>query len=110
LNTGWISDWEIGPYGTEGRLCIAGRVGAQPELTPDDNLPVWLDLKWVYMLERNGRHEETRTPDLYRVNLVVITNTKTYKALAALKIPVSRARSGIMCPFCALALGFCALE
>jgi hypothetical protein len=54
--------------------------------------------------------EETRTPDLYRVKLVVLTNTKTYKTLAAIKIPVSRARAGIMCPYCALELGFCALE
>jgi len=54
------------------------------------------------VLKRNGRHEETRTPDLYRVKLVVITNTKTYKALAAIKVPVSRARTGIMCPYCAL--------
>jgi hypothetical protein len=31
------------------------------------------------VIERNGRHEETRTPDLYRVNLALFGFTTTYK-------------------------------
>ena len=33
------------------------------------------------MIERNGRHEETRTPDLYRVNFEV-NNLKPFARLA----------------------------
>ena len=33
------------------------------------------------MLEENGRHEETRTPDLYRVKACGYLFTTTYKAL-----------------------------
>jgi hypothetical protein len=31
------------------------------------------------VLGKNGRHEETRTPDLYRVNLALLGFTTTYK-------------------------------
>src|SRR5215469_4293706 len=31
------------------------------------------------VIERNGRHEETRTPDLYRVKSLVIGNSTTYR-------------------------------
>jgi hypothetical protein len=61
-------------------------------------------------LLRKGFEQPKRVRDRYRVKLVVITNTSTYKTLAATKILVSRARSGILCPFCALGRGFCALE
>ena len=30
------------------------------------------------VIERNGRHEETRTPDLYRVNLALVGFSTTY--------------------------------
>jgi hypothetical protein len=39
-------------------------------------------VRWVsYVLEINGRHEETRTPDLYRVNFEV-TTLKPFSSLA----------------------------
>jgi hypothetical protein len=33
------------------------------------------------VLEKNGRHEETRTPDLYRVNLASLDFTTTYNCV-----------------------------
>ena len=32
------------------------------------SLILWAKPQPLQMIERNGRHEETRTPDLYRVN------------------------------------------
>jgi hypothetical protein len=38
------------------------------------------------VIERNGRHEETRTPDLYRVNFEV-DNLKPFSSLAFPVVP-----------------------
>ena len=35
------------------------------------------------VIEKDGRHEETRTPDLYRVNLALLGFTTTYKCVEA---------------------------
>jgi hypothetical protein len=75
-----------------------------------ESLPTTAVLRQVSLNRRCAMRNHRRFARSYRVKLVVLTNTKTYKALAATKIPVSRARSGIMCPYCALELGFCALQ
>ncbi len=36
--------------------------------------------------ERNGRHEETRTPDLYRVKRLTISNSTTYRRSRTAKV------------------------
>jgi hypothetical protein len=38
------------------------------------------------VLEKNGRHEETRTPDLYRVKIQVFGNSTTYRLSGTAKI------------------------
>ena len=49
-------------------------------------------------------------PTSNRVNLIVLINIKTYKTSAATESLASRARPGVLCPFCALELRFRALE
>ena len=41
-------------------------------------------------LKKNGRHEETRTPDLYRVKIARTDFTATYKTAGTAKVRGSR--------------------
>jgi hypothetical protein len=54
------------------------------ERVGDFEIPLWI--------EKNGEREETRTPDVYRVNLAPIGFTTTYKAAGTAKVRGSRIR------------------
>jgi hypothetical protein len=75
LSLRWRSP--IVSWAKSGRLCFSQRSGLE---------------------KRNGRHEETRTPDLYRVNFEVL-NLKPFSSLAfpispCPKTPVKRPSFG----------------
>ena len=44
--------------------------------------------------KRNGRHEETRTPDLYRVKAITLVFTTTYMTGRGCQVPLKSLKTG----------------